>query len=293
MKTLTVITTTYNRGYCLHQVYESLCRQTSQDFLWLIIDDGSTDNTPTLVEGWIAEGKVEIEYFYQPNGGMHVARNTAYEKVHTELNVIIDSDDWMTDDAVELITAFWRDHGSDRYYGIMSHTITPEGKMVGTPFPKGLKSCTCTKLFGKYGVRGDQKIVLRSDLSRQYPFPVFPGEKFYPASYKYRLLDQDYELLLFDGYTCVVDYNDDSMTKNKIAQYRSCCQGFAHYRNEMIRISDSPRLIAREMIHYIAESTMAGTPHYIAESAKPVYAALCWPMGKLYYFYLTHTKRKY
>ena len=117
-RTLTVITTTYNRDYCLHQVYESLLRQTCDDFIWLIVDDGSTDNTKEIVQGWQAENKIEIEYYYKPNGGMHTARNLSYEKVHTELNVIIDSDDWMTDNGVELIVECWKKYGSDKYYGI-------------------------------------------------------------------------------------------------------------------------------------------------------------------------------
>ena len=71
MKTLTVYTPTFNRAYCLGQLYDSLVSQQNKDFKWLIIDDGSSDNTKTLVESWMAEGKVEIEYYYKPNGGMH------------------------------------------------------------------------------------------------------------------------------------------------------------------------------------------------------------------------------
>ena len=93
LKTLTVITTTYNRAYCLEQLYQSLISQQNNDFIWLVIDDGSTDNTKELIDKWQHEGLVEIEYYYKQNGGMHTARNLAYEKVHTELNTIIDSDE--------------------------------------------------------------------------------------------------------------------------------------------------------------------------------------------------------
>ena len=80
-----------------------MIRQTSKDFIWLIIDDGSTDNTKELVDGWIKENKIEIRYYWQENQGMHGAHNTAYELIDTELNVCIDSDDYMPDDAVEKI----------------------------------------------------------------------------------------------------------------------------------------------------------------------------------------------
>lgn len=293
MKSLTVITTTYNRAYCLHQVYNSLKRQSSNDFIWLIIDDGSTDNTKELVNQWIEEKKVEIEYIYKPNGGMHTARNVAYDNTKTLLNVIIDSDDWMTDDAVEKIISFWEKYGNDKYSGIISNNMTIKGDMVGTPLPIQIESCTLTDLFQKYKVCGDKKLIFRSQLTKLYPYPEFEGEKFYPASYKFRLLDVDYKMLLMDEFTCVVDYNQDSMTYNKIAQYKSCCNGFSHYRDAMIKISSSPKYIIKEMIHYIAECKMARKTHFIVRSSKPLYAILCYPIGVIYYFYIMNTKKKY
>lgn len=292
-KTLTVITTTYNRDYCLHQVYESLLRQTCDDFVWLIVDDGSTDNTKELVESWKDNGKFEIRYFYKANGGMHTARNLAYEKVDTELNVIIDSDDWLTDDSVEIIVDYWKKHGGGKYYGLITNNIDTIGNLIGSPLPSSVFSARHRDLVEKYHVHGDKKIVLRSELSKLYPFPEFEGEKFYPASYKYRKLDQDYELLILDKATCVVDYNDDSMTFNKFAQYKVNCKGFAHYRNEIISTTNSPAIILKEMIHYIAESHMAKNPRYIINSAKPFYAAICYLPGRLYCYYLEHTSKKY
>lgn len=117
--TITVFTPAYNRAYTLHLCYESLKRQTSKDFKWLIIDDGSTDNTKHLVDSWINENNgFEIKYIYKENGGMHTAHNKAYENIDTELNVCIDSDDYMTDDAIEKIVKFWEKNGEDKYAGI-------------------------------------------------------------------------------------------------------------------------------------------------------------------------------
>ena len=293
MKTLTVITTTYNRGYCLHQVYESLCRQSSKDFIWLIIDDGSTDKTELMIKKWQIEGQIDIEYYFKPNGGMHTARNFAYEKCKTLLNVIIDSDDWMTDNAVELIINCWNKHGTDRFYGIVANNIDKNGKIIGTQMPKEVNAITTIDLFGKYRVRGDKKLILRSDLSKKYPYPEFPGEKFYPASYKFKLLDQSYKLLIMHEAVCVVDYNPDSMTYNKYSQYKTCCQGFAHYRNVIMRISKSPQTIIPAAIHYIAESRFANDKAYIRHSSKPFVIVLCLPIGLAYYHYLCKTQKKY
>ncbi len=257
------------------------------------MDDGSSDNTRELIDGYIQAGLVEIEYYYKENGGMHTARNAAYARVHTELNVIIDSDDWMTDDAVERIVSFWNENKDEKHSGIISNNISKEGKLIGTPLPQGVKTCTQTELTDKYQVRGDKKLIFRSELTRRYPYPEFPGEKFYPASYKFRLLDLEYSMLLMDAYTCVVDYNEDSMTFHKFAQYKNNAKGFSHFRNEMIRISKSPKYIIKNMIHYIAESKMAGNKRYVLGSAKPLWAALCYPVGLMYYYYLQKTDRKY
>ena len=293
MKTLTVITTTYNRDYCLHQVYESLLRQTSDDFLWLIIDDGSTDHTKELVYGWIEEGKIEIKYVYKPNGGMHTVRNRAYELCDTELNVIIDSDDWMTDDAVEQIVRFWKERGKSCYAGIISNNISPTGKLIGSELPEGIHDCTITDLFGKYGVKGDKKLIYRSELSKLYPYPEFEGEKFYPASYKFRLLDRDYTMLIMERFTCVVDYNEDSMSNaaSKNRQYKNCCRGFAHYRNEMIKLSSSSSFKFRNSVHYIAESLFAKDKAFIKNSNAKGWTVVALPLGFTYYLYLKYKTR--
>ncbi len=103
MKLLTVFTPTYNRGYCLRNLYESLKRQTSNNFLWLVIDDGSNDNTKELCLEFQKENRVEMVYYYQQNGGKHVAHNKAVEICQTELFLCVDSDDILSDQAVETI----------------------------------------------------------------------------------------------------------------------------------------------------------------------------------------------
>ena len=118
---ITVFTPAYNRAYTIHKTYESLKRQTNKNFKWLIIDDGSTDNTKELIEKWLQEkNDFEIIYIYQENQGMHGAHNTAYENIDTELNVCIDSDDYMPDDAIEKILSFWNVNRNDKLAGIIA-----------------------------------------------------------------------------------------------------------------------------------------------------------------------------
>lgn len=102
MKKITVFTPTYNRADLLTRCYQSMCNQTSKDFLWMVIDDGSTDHTRDLVQEWMATNQeIEIEYYYKENGGLHTAYNEAIAHLQTPLSVCIDSDDWMPDDAIE------------------------------------------------------------------------------------------------------------------------------------------------------------------------------------------------
>lgn len=107
MKYLTIFTPTYNRSNLLLHLYKSLCEQINKDFLWLIIDDGSKDNTKELVDTWKKENKIKIQYIYQKNSGKHVAHNKAVELCNTELFVCVDSDDILTNNAVEIIINYW------------------------------------------------------------------------------------------------------------------------------------------------------------------------------------------
>ena len=168
MKTLGVITTTYNRGYCIHQVYNSLISQKCKDFMWLVIDDGSTDNTKDQIIKFKNEGIIEIEYYWQPNKGMHSARNLAYKKIKTEINVIIDSDDWMAKNVVGSIIKFWRNNRQNKISGIITLNSDNDGNIIGGEIPSDYKKIT-TEMHDKLGIRGDKKFIYRSDLTRLYP----------------------------------------------------------------------------------------------------------------------------
>ena len=120
---LTVFTPTYNRKHLLPVLYKSLCAQTDKNFIWLLIDDGSSDGTEETVKQWQNENKINIEYFYKKNGGMHTAHNAAYRLISTELNVCIDSDDSMPEDAVEKICSFWNSFEKKAKLRVFSHLI--------------------------------------------------------------------------------------------------------------------------------------------------------------------------
>lgn len=188
---LTVFTPSFNRADCLRHCYESLRKQTRRDFIWLVVDDGSSDGTGDLVKEWMQAGELEIQYHYQENGGMHAAHNAAYELVATELNVCLDSDDRMPEDAVASILEFWERYGSDRVAGMAGlDADAATGELIGTPFEEDAGETTLNGFYAAGG-RGDKKLVYRTALMKQLPpYPVFPGEKYVGLGYKYMLADR-------------------------------------------------------------------------------------------------------
>ena len=289
---LTIFTPTFNRAYILQQCYESLERQTCKDFLWLIIDDGSTDKTQELVWKWKLEGNVRIRYFYQENQGMHGAHNTAYELIETELNVCIDSDDYMPDDAVEKIVSFWRCYGSDQYAGIVGLDAFHNGEIIGTRMPEDLKASTLSGLYGKHRVRGDKKLVYRSALTRKSPpYPIFSGEKYGPLAYKYLLIDQMCPLLILNEILCHVEYRDDGSSMNMINQYKRNPNGFSFFRKAAMKYEPSIKDRFRSAIHYVSSSIMTRNNKFLQESTNKWATLFAIPFGIGLYLYIQNTKK--
>ncbi|MFE7060555.1 glycosyltransferase family 2 protein [Sutcliffiella sp. NPDC057660] len=292
MKLLTVFTPTYNRSYCLGKCYESLKDQTSKDFIWLIIDDGSTDGTKELVDTWRNENQIEIVYIWQENQGMHGAHNTAYEHITTELNVCIDSDDYMPEDAVEKIVSFWKEHGSEKVSGIVGLDLFTNGKVIGTPLPKGQKTSTLFNLYYRHGVKGDKKLVYRTELTKRYPYPTFKGEKYVGLDYKYYKLDQDYELLIMNEALCIVEYLPDGSSVNMLRQYRKNPKGFAFYRKELMKLPFvSFRFKVRQAVHYVSSSLFMNNRNFISDAPDKGITTLAIPFGYLLYLYIVSKTR--
>lgn len=292
MEKLTIFTPTYNRAYCLHHCYESLVRQTCKDFIWLIIDDGSTDQTKELVETWIDENKITIQYKWQFNQGMHGAHNTAYTLIETDLNVCIDSDDYMPDDSVEKILMFWEMYGSEQVSGFIGLDANPQGEIIGSRLPENIKKSTLFNLYYKHGVSGDKKLVYRSDLTKQYPYPVFPHEKYVGLAYKYYMLDKDYQMLLMNEVLCHVDYLPDGSTQNMLQQYRNNPNGFSFYRIELKKLPFATIAFKfRQAIHYVSSSLFKKNKSFIKETPCKLLTILALPIGFALYLYIkTQTK---
>lgn len=284
---LTIFTPAYNRGYTIHKCYESLKRQTDKNFKWLVIDDGSTDNTKDLIMKWKEEADFEITYIYKKNGGMHTAHNTAYENIDTELNVCIDSDDYLTDDAVEIIVNEWQQVRSDKLAGIGALDIFESGEVIGIKFPNDLKQAKYFDIYNKHGVYGDKKFVYRTDLIKKFPYPEYEGEKYVGLDYKYKKLDENYELALVNKSICVVEYMEDGSSMNMLNQYRKNPKGWCFFRLENIKIEKSSlKYKFKECIHYVSSSIMSKNKDFIAKSPQKLLTIISIPFGLALYSYI-------
>ncbi len=280
MATLTVFTPAYNRAHTIGRTYDSLKKQICKDFIWLIVDDGSTDNTAALIRQWQQEDNgFEIRYIYKENGGMHTAHNTAYENIDTELNTCIDSDDCIAEDAVEKILTKWEDVKDLGYAGLIGLDADMDGSIIGTKFPDGLEETTLTGFYAGGG-SGDKKLVYRTEVIRKYPpYPVFEGEKYVALAYKYRMIDQDYKLAVLNDILCNVEYQADGSSATMWKQYAKNPKGFAFWRKVCMQYPTSKKRLFADCVHYVSHSILAGERHFIKESPEKLYTIVALPLG--------------
>ena len=280
---LTVFTATYNRAYSLGNVYNSLLCQTNKLFQWLIVDDGSTDNTKALVDDWISEKKISIDYYYQQNAGKMAAHNYAAQLCKTELFLCLDSDDQLNNTAVEDVISFWEKHRNDRdnLLGIIAPKtiISKAGAVVFNPqIPEGIEYSTGRGLY-QSGYRGETAMVFRTDVLRKYPFPVQEGEKFISEISAYDAMDEHYVMLTYNHPLMICEYREDGYSNNLLKVNVANPKGVVYVNQQRQRIIHrfSPTL----MREYIAYSRIAkfSWKKIVSDSQYPLLCLLMLPLG--------------
>ncbi len=259
---ITVFTPTYNRCREIQNCYNSLRKQTSFNFEWLIIDDGSTDQTEETVKKWTDEcSDFKIRYFYKENGGLHTAYNWAIERAETELFVCIDSDDWMPAAAVEAIERLWESIDHAKYAGIMGIDRYEDGRVVGDAFPENVREMYLYEKLVKYKLAGDKKMIHRTALLKKVaPMPSFNNEKFFNPSYLMYQLDRYGKLYVTNECFCIVNYQPDGMSSNIYKQYRTSPRSYAEYRKLYLSFPDSSFLFKfKNCIHYVSSCILNKT----------------------------------
>lgn len=212
-KNITIFTPTYNRGYILTQLYNSLLSQSYKDFEWVIVDDGSTDNTKELVEEFMNEKKICIRYKWVKNGGKTTAINRGVEMAEGRLFFIVDSDDYITDTALECIV-YWESTIKDKanFCGVSGNRGNKQGKLWGTTFEGEYLDCTALER-KQNNITGDKSEVYYTDILRKYPFPEIEGERYVPLVYVWQGIAHDgYKMRWFNKIIYIGEYLEDGLT---------------------------------------------------------------------------------
>lgn len=223
---ITVFTPTYNRAYALPHLYKSLREQTFRDFEWIVVDDGSTDNTSDVVKKWIDEAWFPIRYVKTANGGKHRAINKGVTLAEGELFFIVDSDDWLPKDSLSWINHYVEGVKNDEHFaGVVGSRSYPSGDRIGGPVSYDILDTDYVSFRERYHIKGDMAEVWRTEVLRQYPFPEFKGEKFLTEAVVWEQIALKYKLRYFNKaiYTC--EYLPDGLTKNIRAHHRNSPRG--------------------------------------------------------------------
>ena len=261
-KLITVFTPTYNRAHLIGRVYDSLKAQTFKNFEWLVIDDGSTDDTEAVICRFMKEGTMEIRYFKKENGGQHTALNRAIELAEGELLMIVDSDDYLKPNALERI-CYWRSTlgGAEGFAGVSGLKVYEDGRTVGVTWNREENYIDATNFDRKkYNLMGDKAETYFTDvLKAYYPIPVFEGENDVEKAVLWnRIAHAGLKLRWFNEGIYVCEYLDDGMSKNIRNVHLRNFQGFTCWKKELIDMQDNYFGVVRETSAFVNTARAKG-----------------------------------
>lgn len=283
-KILTIFTPTYNRGYIIGKLYDSLLSQTNKNFKWLIVDDGSNDNTEELVKSWIDEDKIEIKYIKQDNQGKHIAHNTGVENCDTALFFCVDSDDYLLENAVEDIYSEYYEIEDKNIAGIVSIKMTKEKKPIGTDMPTNIKYSSLSDLYEKYRFKGDTALVFKTDILKMYKFPNINGEKFVGEEYIYCQIDENYQLLISDSKYYICEYLDDGYTTNMFKLIVNNPRGYMELKNKKLKTSTRFHIKYKAASLYVVGCWLSKEKNIIKNSNNKLITIISYPLATIVYF---------
>ncbi len=214
---ITILTPTYNRKYIIQKAYQSLLQQTDKDFEWLIIDDGSTDETETLIKSFIREKKIKIRYYYKDNGGKHTALNYGIKKIKSKYTLILDSDDELLPNCVELVHRKWLTYENDLQIACLSFLkIFPNQEVIGKKYTESEVRSNHIDFRYNKNLLGDMCEVFKTDVLKKYPFPIFPNERFLSEAIVWNQIALDFDTIYINEPIYMADYLEDGLSKSSL-----------------------------------------------------------------------------
>lgn len=259
---ISVFTATYNRANELKNLYESLKKQAYKDFEWVIIDDGSVDNTKEIVEQFISENNIKIIYKYKENGGKMSAHNYGLDYVNGDIFVNIDSDDCAVENLLENINKCYKKiKDNNEICGIAFLDINKKTKeIIGTKFPEDELIDTYYNIYNKHKLTGDKTFIFKTEILKENRFPKFENEKFVPEACLYNRLSRKYKIMCYNIPAIEVEYLENGYSSNYFKLAKNNPKGQVLYYKELYELEPSLyNVAAYDMYSIFAKNSMIKT----------------------------------
>jgi len=278
---LTVVTPTYNRSHTLGNCYKSLCAQTDKRFNWLIIDDGSTDDTQKLVDGWKSENIIEIVYIKKENGGKASALNVAIENLQAKYAVCLDSDDTFYPETIEIaLKNLALTEEEKECCGLLALRTNSDGMVMGLrEIPKNMKKVTAKDIFLRLRLRTEVICFYKTSILKKYRFPEFEGEKFVsPAWMQYEVTQKYYFKTVWDRMCCCI-YEEDGLTKNKKSVILRNPKGYTCVKKYSFNLAPNIYGKVKHGIMYNCGCILSNDKNWLNNSQSKLWALLLRPIA--------------
>lgn len=264
-KFITVFTPTFNRANLLKKVYESLLHQNYKNFEWLIIDDGSTDDTEAVVKELINDEKINIRYFYKENGGKHSAINFGVNKANSNMFFLLDSDDTLSQNSLELINQNWKEVESDQFCGITGLSQYKDGVIIGDKFLHNDWEVSFADIYLKYGLKGDKAVCFRTDILKQYPFPEKENIRFVFEAVVWHEMSKKYKVLALNEILQIVEYQNFGVSDSSYKSWYVKSLAFSYFnliKNKTYSLQKYPKSYFWNFIHLGINALLSKTSYF-------------------------------
>lgn len=290
---ITVFTPTFNRRKLLERVYKSLITQTCYDFEWLVIDDGSTDNTSDLINEYIQEDRIKIQYIKKVNGGKHSAHNEALKYAKGDLFLCLDSDDILNNNAIEMIIKNSKKLGVNDC-GFIAYKSDMKGNLLSTEFsPAFVAHKGLYALFQEYQISGEFTLVFKTEIVRKFPYPIIENEYFLSESVLYDKLElSGYTFCPLDLILEICEYQNDGLSKNFGKLLYCNPAGYTIFLEQRLQLINSIKTKYRCGISYNAFYRIASIKNHFVRKQINFITIITWFPGQLaaVYYYLKNRK---
>jgi glycosyltransferase involved in cell wall biosynthesis len=288
--TVSVVTPTYDRSATLPRLYESLCAQSWQDFEWILVDDGSTDDTAELVKRWQAQGRLAITYIQQENSGRHIALNRGIAEARAEYCAVIDSDDWYEPQALARMIGTWReikDEDRPTYANVEGLCADPSGAIIGTRFPEDVVDSDNFEIVAWLKCSGDRKGMYRTSVLREFPFPEVPRIFIPEAVVFFRIADR-YRSRFVNEVWARNEYLPSGISRRSLARQLESAEGRRLYNQTILTLNRRrPLLLTLKAYANLARYSFhagVGLRIQIGDAPRPELWLATLPLGGVLYF---------